>query len=210
MAIKYVPGSISSCNSRPVSFANSLKASFTGCPICCKSVVGSPSFLPTLYPPPKLSASTVSQILQNDKDFEATCCQISGSLPDPMWVWILSTVKPYFSTILGIVPSVTSSCQIPNEEEGPPTFVLLKAVVDAENPPDPTPGFTRMPTFCPVPSKAFPNRSNCEAEQAFTLTPILTSSAKSSGSSWVLKLIFSAGIPAAMARRHSNPEEASM
>jgi hypothetical protein len=47
-------------------------------------------------------------------------------------------------------------------------------------------------------------------EQAFTFTPISTNSAKSAGSSCVLRLIFSAGIPAAMARRTSYPEEASI
>jgi hypothetical protein len=41
------------------------------------------------------------------------------------------------------VPSSTSLCQIPKEEEGPPTLVFEKEVVDFENPPDPTPGLTR-------------------------------------------------------------------
>ena len=47
----------------------------------------------------------------------------------------------------GTVPSVTSSCQIPKEEEGPPTLVLEKPVVEEEKPPEPTPGLMRMPTF---------------------------------------------------------------
>lgn len=50
------------------------------------------------------------------------------------------------------VPSSIRSCQIPNEEEGPPTLVLEKDVVDFENPPEPTPGLTRTPTFCPFPA----------------------------------------------------------
>lgn len=45
---------------------------------------------------------------------------------------------------------------------------------------------------------------------AFTLTPMSTSSAKSAGNSCVLKLIFSAGIPLAMALLTSNPDDASM
>ena len=48
------------------------------------------------------------------------------------------------------VPSSIRSCQIPNEEEGPPTLVLEKDVVDFENPPEPTPGLTRTPTFCQI------------------------------------------------------------
>ncbi len=47
----------------------------------------------------------------------------------------------------GTVPSVTDSCQIPKDEEGPPTLVFEKPVVEDENPPDPTPGLTRIPTF---------------------------------------------------------------
>ena len=69
-------------------------------------------------------------------------------------MWIRSTFKPYFSTIDGTVPSSTSPCQIPNDEDGPPTFVLENDVVDFENPPLPTPGFTRMPTSFPEPSNA--------------------------------------------------------
>lgn len=46
--------------------------------------------------------------------------------------------------------------------------------------------------------------------QALILTPNLIKSAKFSGSSCVLRLMFSAGIPASMARLTSNPEEASM
>jgi len=77
----------------------------------------------------------------------ATSCQILGSLPLPMCVWIRSTSRLYWETMEGTVPSVRVSCQIPKEEEGPPTLVLEKPVVEDENPPEPTPGFTRMPTF---------------------------------------------------------------
>ena len=72
---------------------------------------------------------------------------MAGSLPEPMWVWMRSTFNPYFSTMAGTVPSDTKSFQMPNEDEGPPTFVLEKVVVLEENPPDPTPGLIRMPTL---------------------------------------------------------------
>lgn len=64
----------------------------------------------------------------------------------------------------GTVPSETSSCQIPKEEEGPPTLVLEKPVVEEEKPPDPTPGFMRMPTFWEVLGKAWPMRSSWDTE----------------------------------------------
>mmetsp|Transcript_21545 Transcript_21545/g.53424 ORF Transcript_21545/g.53424 Transcript_21545/m.53424 type:complete len:205 (-) Transcript_21545:231-845(-) len=176
----------------------------------CKSVVTSPSTRPTLYPPPRFKVSTVSQTLQKERDLEATCCQIEGSLPDPMCVWIRSTVSPYLATMSGTVPSSRREYQIPKDEAGPPTFVLENPLVDDEKPPEPVPGLTRMPTFCPVPSKACPMRSTCDTEQALILTPILMRSAKLSGSSCVLRLMFSAGIPASMARLTSNPEDASM
>merc|ERR1719157_412764 len=137
----------------------------------CKSVVTSPSIRPTLYPPPKFNVSTVDQTLQNDKDFEATCCQMAGSLPEPICVWIRSTVKPYVDTRSGTVPSLNKVCQIPNDDAGPPTLVLENPDVDVEKPPEPVPGFTRIPIFCPVPSKAFPIRSTCDTEQALMFTP---------------------------------------
>ena len=84
---------------------------------------------------------------------------MAGSLPDPMCVWILSTVKPYLETMSGTVPSSIKPNQIPKEEAGPPTLVLENPEVDVEKPPEPVPGLTRIPTFWPVPSNAFPMRS---------------------------------------------------
>jgi hypothetical protein len=81
-----------------------------------------------------------------------------------MWVWMRSTVRPYFETMPGTVPSSMREYQIPKELEGPPTFVLENPVVDEENPPEPVPGLRRMPTFCPVPSKACPIFSTCDTE----------------------------------------------
>ena len=49
-----------------------------------------------------------------------------------------------------------------------------------------------------------------KTHHAFTLTPMSMSSAKLSGSSWVLRLMFSAGIPASMALLTSYPLLASM
>mmetsp|Transcript_34272 Transcript_34272/g.41978 ORF Transcript_34272/g.41978 Transcript_34272/m.41978 type:complete len:274 (+) Transcript_34272:446-1267(+) len=208
IATRNVPGSISSFNSLPpFSSLNSRKACATGSPTSCRSVLGSPGLRPTLYPPPKFNAVTVSNTLQKLRDDFATCCQISGSLPEPMWVCILSTTNEYFFTMSGTVPSETSSCHIPKDDDGPPTFVFENDVVDFENPPDPTPGLIRIPTL--PPGIAAPNRSNCDTEHALIFTPSATSSAKSDGNSCVLSEIFSAGIPAAMARLTSYPEDAS-
>jgi len=55
-------------------------------------------------------------------------------------------------------------CQIPKDEVGPPTFVLEKVVVEEENPPDPTPGLIRIPTFWEELENACPNLSSCEME----------------------------------------------
>ena len=152
MANKYVPGSISKLSSLPpFSFANVRNSSATGEPHSTKLVDGSPGFRPTLYPPPKLRVWTVSQSLQNPKDLTATDFHISGSDPDPMCVCTLSTTRSYFDTIEGTVPSVTDSCHIPKEEDGPPTLVLEKVVLEDEKPPDPTPGLIRTPTGLPVP-----------------------------------------------------------
>jgi hypothetical protein len=43
--------------------------------------------------------------------------------------------------------------QIPNELLGPPTLVLLKFTVELLNPPDPKPGFTRIPILVEIPAK---------------------------------------------------------
>jgi hypothetical protein len=48
------------------------------------------------------------------------------------------------------------------------------------------------------------------SEHALYLMPRSSRSLRSWGSSWLLRLIFSAAIPAAIARRHSKPEDASM
>ena len=53
---------------------------------------------------------------------------------------------------------------MPKDDEGPPTFVFEKEVVDLENPPDPTPGLTRMPILTPWFGNALPRRSTCETE----------------------------------------------
>mmetsp|Transcript_14014 Transcript_14014/g.17170 ORF Transcript_14014/g.17170 Transcript_14014/m.17170 type:complete len:255 (-) Transcript_14014:602-1366(-) len=151
LATRNVPGSISRVKSRPISCLNPSKACFTGPPMLCKSVVCSSGLRPTLYPPPRLQAVTLSQILQKLKLLLATLCQISGSDPEPMCVWMRSTTNPCLLTIASASPPVTSSCQIPKLEDGPPTLVLEKEVVDFENPPDPTPGFTRIPTFWDFP-----------------------------------------------------------
>lgn len=92
----------------------------------------------------------VGKALQKLSDLVATSCQILGSLPLPMCVCTRSTSRLYLEIMEAIVPSSRDSYQIPKEEEGPPTFVLEKPVVDDENPPEPTPGLIRIPTFCGV------------------------------------------------------------
>ena len=75
-----------------------------------------------------------------------------------------SGTKPYFSTIAEALPSEISSCQIPNDDDGPPTLVLENPVVDEENPPDPTPGLMRTPTFCDWLGNAAPILSSRDKE----------------------------------------------
>ncbi len=61
-----------------------------------------------------------------------------------------------------------------------------------------------------VDAKERPGKRSLLTYHALTLTPILTNSAKSLGSSCELRLIFSAGTPISIALRTSNPELASM
>lgn len=62
----------------------------------------------------------------------------------------------------------------PNEEAGPPTFVLLV-------PPEPSPGLKRTPIEAP--GASFPSRRSCSREQALMPTPISRSSDTSDGNS---------------------------
>ena len=82
-------------------------------------------------------------------DIPDTFCHIIGSEPEPIWVWIRLTFIPYFKAIF--LTSSLSSCQIPNEELGPPTFVLPV-------PPLPVPGLKRIPQL--PPGKSLPNVSH--------------------------------------------------
>mmetsp|Transcript_8789 Transcript_8789/g.11191 ORF Transcript_8789/g.11191 Transcript_8789/m.11191 type:complete len:256 (+) Transcript_8789:729-1496(+) len=198
-ATKKVPGSISSFSSRPVSFANSSKATFTAPPQSWRSVDFSPCTRATLYPPPRLRVLTSLNCLQRSSESPDTFVHTSGSEPEPMWVCILTTFSPCFSAI-----AFTSSiclCQMPKLEDGPPTFVLLV-------PPLPRPGLKRTPTSAP--GNFSPKVSNCLREQAFTFRPCPTRSAKSGEvSSCDDRDMHAGSMPAAMARFTSWVEEAS-
>ena len=76
----------------------------------------------------------------------------AGSEPEPMWVWMRTTLSPCFSTMAF---AGRSSCQMPKEEDGPPTLVLPV-------PPEPRPGLKRRPMSAP--GKAAPNASSWESE----------------------------------------------
>ena len=56
-------------------------------------------------------------------------------------------MRGLFFTVMVVVG--LSSC---NKPESPQFKYLENVVVEAENPPDPTPGLIRTPTFCPFPS----------------------------------------------------------
>mmetsp|Transcript_48007 Transcript_48007/g.104386 ORF Transcript_48007/g.104386 Transcript_48007/m.104386 type:complete len:337 (-) Transcript_48007:145-1155(-) len=198
-ATKYVPGSISKCSLRPVSASNSLNLSSTAPPQICTSVALSVVIRAILYPPPKLHLVTVGSLRHRSSVKFEQRVQTSGSLPDPMWVCTRTTSSLCSSTSL--CTSSKSPCQMPKEEDGPPTLVLLV-------PPEPTPGLKRMPIL--VPGSSCPTRSSCFNEQQLIWTPFLISSLKSSASCWEDREMFSGFTPAAMARWHSNPEEASM
>ena len=86
------------------------------------------------------------------------------------------------------------SCHTPNEEAGPPTFVLAV-------PPLPRPGLTLIPHF--LPGNNFPKRSNCSKEHALNSMPIAYNSAKLSGNSCDERHILCGGTPARIARRTS-------
>ena len=92
--------------------------------------------------------------------------------------------------------SGNNSCQIPNEEDGPPTVVLLWL-------PDPIPGLMRIPTSCPGYNS--PKRRNCDKEHALNRTP----SGNAVGNSCELRLIFCGETPAATHRATSYSELAS-
>jgi len=92
--------------------------------------------------------------------------------------------------------SGSNSCQIPNDEDGPPTVVLLWL-------PDPIPGLIRIPTYCPGYNS--PNRLSWYNEHALNRTP----SGNTVGNSCVLKLIFSGKTPAATHLATSYSELAS-
>mmetsp|Transcript_24553 Transcript_24553/g.59606 ORF Transcript_24553/g.59606 Transcript_24553/m.59606 type:complete len:236 (+) Transcript_24553:491-1198(+) len=189
LATKYVPGSISKCNLRPVSASNSLNLSNTAPPQICTSVALSVVIRAILYPPPRLQFVTVGSFRHKSRVKFEHRVQTSGSLPEPMWVCTRMTSNLCCST--SFWTSSKRPCQMPKEEEGPPTLVLLV-------PPDPTPGLKRMPIF--EPGSSWPTRSSCFNEQQLICTPFLISSLKSSASCWEDKEIFAGLTPAAIAR----------
>mmetsp|Transcript_12612 Transcript_12612/g.45357 ORF Transcript_12612/g.45357 Transcript_12612/m.45357 type:complete len:332 (-) Transcript_12612:436-1431(-) len=198
-ASRNVPGSISSLNSLPVSFANASKSALTGAPTTARSVLFSYAIRPTLYPPPRFSVSTVGNSRHRSKLIPDVFCHTAGSLPLPMCVWMRTTLSPCFSQMA--LASGRSSCQIPNELDGPPTFVFPV-------PPLPRPGLNRRPISAP--GNAAPNASSCDKLHAFTLSPFFTSSSKNSGNSCVLSEQSAWSNPARTARRTSCPLLASI
>ena len=133
-ATRYVPGSTSRRNGRPVCLAVISKASAMCCPIICKSVDTSPGMRPILYPPPRLNVVALSNPMQIFNDINATRSHTSGSLPDPICVCMVVMVKSRCLQILWT--SEIYSCQIPKLAAGPPTLVRLLC-------PDPMPGLMR-------------------------------------------------------------------
>lgn len=85
----------------------------------------------------------------------ATFCHTSGSEPEPMCVWILTILSLYFSATALICGMY--SCQIPNDDAGPPTFVRCV-------PPEPSPGLILTPTS--PPRAIFPKASSWWSEHA--------------------------------------------
>mmetsp|Transcript_22195 Transcript_22195/g.57021 ORF Transcript_22195/g.57021 Transcript_22195/m.57021 type:complete len:289 (-) Transcript_22195:341-1207(-) len=201
LATRKVPGSISSLSSRPCLAANASNAALTGSPTVAMLVEGSSSMRPTLKPPPRLTVRTSGSCAASPSVRSATDCHTAGSEPEPMCVCTRSQVSRYCCSSACACGS--SSCQMPNDEEGPPTLVLPV-------PPEPTPGLMRSPTLPPV--HARPNRSSWAREHAFTLTPRPTTSAisASDGSSCDEMEIAEAGSPASIARRTSCTDEASI
>mmetsp|Transcript_10035 Transcript_10035/g.42205 ORF Transcript_10035/g.42205 Transcript_10035/m.42205 type:complete len:290 (+) Transcript_10035:260-1129(+) len=174
LASRKVPGSISRRSSVPVSALYASNSSFTGAPTICRSVDFSYAMRPTLYPPPRFSVFTVGNSRHRSNDMPLVFIHTAGSEPLPMCVWMRTTFNSYFSH--SAFASGRSSCQIPNDEDGPPTLVLPV-------PPDPNPGLNRRPIS--PPGNASPNASSCDSEHAFTLRPRSTSSGKKSGNSCV-------------------------
>mmetsp|Transcript_34944 Transcript_34944/g.76885 ORF Transcript_34944/g.76885 Transcript_34944/m.76885 type:complete len:239 (+) Transcript_34944:741-1457(+) len=202
LATRKVPGSISSASSRPVRCANCSNASLTGAPTVCKSVDFSPLIRPTLYPPPRLSTRTVGSCSHRPSDRPETRVQTAGSEPEPMCVCTRAGSRSYSSMIA--FTSGISSCQMPKEEEGPPTLVLPV-------PPEPRPGLKRTPSWSPrAPRRSSPKARSWRREHALYLMPMSRSSPRSDASSCELSEMRSGATPAAMARRTSYEEDASM
>mmetsp|Transcript_75948 Transcript_75948/g.183560 ORF Transcript_75948/g.183560 Transcript_75948/m.183560 type:complete len:269 (-) Transcript_75948:7-813(-) len=132
----------------------------------------------------------------------ATFCHTAGSEPEPMCVCTRAGSRSY-SLMIACTWGM-SSCQMPKEEAGPPTLVLPV-------PPLPSPGLKRTPSWSVrSPLHALPYASSCRSEHALYLMPSASRSGRSAESSCELRLILSAVMPAAIARRTSNPLLASM
>ena len=129
----------------------------------------------------------------------ATFFHTSGSEPEPICVWIL-TILRFLSCAICFICGMYS-CQTPKLDAGPPTFVRFV-------PPEPNPGFMRTPTSAP--GLIFPNSSSCRREHALYFMPAFISSARLSGSCCDESDMWSAGIPASIARSTSYALEASI
>mmetsp|Transcript_3852 Transcript_3852/g.11181 ORF Transcript_3852/g.11181 Transcript_3852/m.11181 type:complete len:344 (+) Transcript_3852:739-1770(+) len=200
-ATRNVPGSISRSSWRPVRAANSSKAPLTGSPTTARSVDASCAMRPTLYPPPRLSEATVGIFSQRASERPETRCHTAGSEPEPMCVCTRAGARSCSST--SACTSGRSSCQMPNEEDGPPTFVFPV-------PPEPSPGLNRTPSCVErSPRLSRPYSASWRSEHALNLIPRSSSSARSAGVSCEEREMRLGATPAATARRTSYPEEAS-
>mmetsp|Transcript_8206 Transcript_8206/g.16182 ORF Transcript_8206/g.16182 Transcript_8206/m.16182 type:complete len:222 (-) Transcript_8206:236-901(-) len=192
LATRNVPGSISMCSLRPCFCPNSSNTSLTTAQSVCRFVPFSDAIRPTLYPPPRLSVVTSENFSHSPIDNPVHLRHTAGSEPDPMWVWIRTTLQPpAFAISLHLS---ANSCQIPKDEDGPPTLVFPV-------PPEPTPGLNRRPSS--LPGHLDTNFSSWRTEQQLILTPMATSSSKPSPSSCEESEHCSGLAPAAIARRTS-------
>mmetsp|Transcript_68565 Transcript_68565/g.100391 ORF Transcript_68565/g.100391 Transcript_68565/m.100391 type:complete len:243 (-) Transcript_68565:198-926(-) len=198
LATRYVPGSISRWSLRPNLALNSSKTSLTTAQSVCRLVPLSVFMRATLYPPPRFMVTTSGNFSQSAIDMPVVLRHTAGSEPEPMWVWIRTTLQPAAAHVADALSA--HSNQMPKDDAGPPTLVLPL-------PPEPMPGLKRRPTS--LPGHLAQNFSTCVNEQQLTFAPRATSSSKPSPSSWDESEHFSGDTPAAIARRTSWIEEQS-
>jgi hypothetical protein len=87
---------------------------------------------------PQLSILAGGTCSHSPRERPDTRCQTAGSDPEPMCVWTRAGWRSYSE--IKACTSGMSSCQMPKEEDGPPTLVLPV-------PPEPRPGLKRRPSW---------------------------------------------------------------